>query len=79
MAHETKDQAGSHQMDQMGDKARQMARSAASSSHDAAEHYVTEPASDLIGLAKDYLKEKPDIAAMWCFGIGFIVGWKLKP
>ncbi len=29
-------------------------------------------------LAKQYVKDKPDIAAMWCFGLGVIVGWKLR-
>jgi hypothetical protein len=24
-------------------------------------------------------REKPEVAALWCFGIGFILGWKLKP
>jgi ElaB/YqjD/DUF883 family membrane-anchored ribosome-binding protein len=44
-----------------------------------AEHFVTEPAKDLLSLAKDYAREKPDVAACWCFAIGVIVGWKLKP
>lgn len=26
-----------------------------------------------------YAKERPDVLAMWCFGLGFVVGWKLKP
>ena len=34
---------------------------------------------DLIEYLKDYAREKPEVAALWCFGIGFIVGWKLKP
>lgn len=37
------------------------------------------PSKDLVKYIRDYAKEKPDAAALWCFGIGFVVGWKLKP
>ncbi|WP_283432926.1 hypothetical protein [Neorhodopirellula lusitana] len=59
--------------------ANRVAHSAAEATQDCAEYYVSEPAKDLFGLAKDYAKEKPDVAAMWAFGLGVIVGWKLKP
>ncbi len=26
-----------------------------------------------------YARQNPDVAALWCFGIGFVLGWKLKP
>lgn len=42
-------------------------------------HFVNEPAQDMLSMLRDYAHEKPDIAAMWCFGIGVIVGWKLHP
>ncbi|NND96122.1 MAG: hypothetical protein HKN47_02195 [Pirellulaceae bacterium] len=45
----------------------------------ATEHYVTEPAKDLVSLAKSYAKDKPEVAAVWAFGLGVIVGWKIKP
>ena len=38
-----------------------------------------ELARDLVDYLKEYAKEKPEVAALWCFGIGFILGWKLKP
>ncbi len=41
-------------------------------------HYVTEPAKDIFGRLSEYAHEKPDVAAMWCFGLGLIVGWKLR-
>lgn len=28
---------------------------------------------------KEYARERPEVVALWCFGIGFILGWKLKP
>jgi hypothetical protein len=34
---------------------------------------------DLVEYLKEYAREKPEVAALWCFGIGFILGWKLKP
>ena len=37
------------------------------------------PAQDLVEYAKTYAREKPDVFALWCFGIGFVLGWKLKP
>ena len=55
-----------------------VADSAASSMRDAGSHYVAEPAKDLLGLLSDYAKEKPDVAAMWAFGLGIMIGWKLR-
>lgn len=55
------------------------AHSAADRGQEAARHYLREPAADIVSLLRDYAREKPDVAAIWCFGIGLIVGWKLKP
>ena len=57
------------------------------SSKRAAERAVDEsPLGDKIELGRDmldylreYAREKPEVAALWCLGIGFILGWKLKP
>jgi len=37
------------------------------------------PGKDLAEYFKAYAKEKPEVVALWCFGVGFILGWKLKP
>ena len=37
-----------------------------------------QPSKDLVEYLKDYARDKPEVAALWCFGIGFVVGWKLK-
>lgn len=37
------------------------------------------PADDIVAYLKDYARENPEAAALWCFGIGFVLGWKLKP
>lgn len=34
---------------------------------------------DLVEYLREYAREKPEVAALWCLGIGFILGWKLKP
>jgi ElaB/YqjD/DUF883 family membrane-anchored ribosome-binding protein len=28
---------------------------------------------------KQFCQENPGTAAAWCFGIGFVLGWRLKP
>jgi hypothetical protein len=38
-----------------------------------------EVAKDVVEYLKEYAREKPEVAALWCLGIGFILGWKLKP
>jgi hypothetical protein len=38
-----------------------------------------QPAQDIIEYLKGYARERPEVAALWCFGIGFVLGWKLKP
>jgi hypothetical protein len=37
------------------------------------------PSEDIVDYLKCYARERPEVAALWCFGIGFILGWKLKP
>ncbi|MBW3541182.1 MAG: hypothetical protein KY476_13015 [Planctomycetes bacterium] len=42
-------------------------------------HSDKSPGRDLVEYLKGYAREKPEMAALWCFGIGFVVGWRLKP
>lgn len=37
------------------------------------------PMDDLLEYFKEYTRERPEVVALWCFGIGFVLGWKLKP
>jgi hypothetical protein len=37
------------------------------------------PSQDLVQYLREYARERPEVAALWCFGIGFVLGWKLKP
>ena len=41
----------------------------------------TDPAElgrDVVQYLREYARENPETAALWCFGIGFVLGWKLK-
>jgi hypothetical protein len=55
------------------------ARGSASPPSQTHSHEQHDIGRDLIEYLKDYAREKPEVAALWCFGIGFILGWKLKP
>lgn len=37
------------------------------------------PSRDVVGYFRQYAREKPEVVALWCLGIGFVLGWKLKP
>ncbi len=36
-------------------------------------------ASDLVDKIKDYARDQPISFGLWAVGIGFVLGWKLKP
>ena len=40
---------------------------------------LSETANDAIECFQHYAKERPDVVAMACLGVGFVLGWKLKP
>lgn len=72
-------QSSSDAMKIAGEKMATVASSAAETAKEYGKHYVGEPTKDIVSLLQDYAKNKPEVAAMWCFGIGFFVGWKLRP
>ena len=37
------------------------------------------PATDLVEYFRQYARQRPEVVALWCLGIGFVLGWKLKP
>lgn len=37
------------------------------------------PTQDVVDYVREYARQKPDVAALWCFGLGIVVGWKIKP
>lgn len=34
---------------------------------------------DVVQYVTDYARDNPGYAALWCVGVGFVLGWKLKP
>ena len=36
------------------------------------------PCSDVVEYCRQYARERPEVVALWCLGIGFVLGWKLK-
>jgi hypothetical protein len=36
------------------------------------------PSNDLVGYFRHYARKKPEVVALWCLGIGFVLGWKMK-
>jgi hypothetical protein len=40
---------------------------------------ASEMGRDLMEYFREYARENPETTALWCLGIGFILGWKLKP
>jgi hypothetical protein len=37
------------------------------------------PGEAALEFIQHYSRERPEVVAMWAFGIGFVLGWKLKP
>ena len=38
----------------------------------------SEMGRDIVQYLREYARENPESAALWCFGIGFVLGWKMK-
>jgi len=38
-----------------------------------------QPLEDMIEYLREYARERPEVVALTCFCIGFVLGWKLKP
>ena len=36
-------------------------------------------AEEAIEYVRNYVRSNPESAALWALGIGFVLGWKLKP
>jgi hypothetical protein len=36
------------------------------------------PSSELVEAVRQYAHKRPKVVALWCLGIGFVLGWKLK-
>lgn len=38
-----------------------------------------DPFTDMVEYVDEYARREPMQVALWCLGIGFVLGWKLKP
>ena len=45
----------------------------------AIEPTVADIAVDVSETLSAYARKRPEVVAMWSFGIGFVLAWKLKP
>lgn len=36
-------------------------------------------AHDVLACFREYAGQRPEVVALWSFGLGFVLGWKLKP
>lgn len=39
----------------------------------------SQPVHDVIESTRNYIRANPEAAALWAFGIGFVLAWKIKP
>jgi hypothetical protein len=37
------------------------------------------PFDDFLAYLREYTRERPEVVALACFTIGFVLGWRLKP
>jgi hypothetical protein len=56
-------------------QSRAASNSRSSQAHLPADANAGEAALDYFTL---YAREKPEVVAMWAFGLGFVLGWKLR-
>jgi hypothetical protein len=41
--------------------------------------FAMRPFDDFLSYLREYARERPEVMALTCFSIGFVLGWKLKP
>ncbi len=65
------------EIDKMSDKQRIFATPTVSGLHQPGQ--PLKPVHDVSEYMREYAREKPEVVALWCLGIGIVLGWKLKP
>ncbi len=43
------------------------------------DEYQLHPLDDALAYFREYSRERPEVVALACFCVGFVLGWKLKP
>lgn len=41
--------------------------------------YNLRPVDDFLAYLREYTRERPEVVALTCFCVGFVLGWRLKP
>jgi len=41
--------------------------------------YNLRPVDDVLAYLREYTRERPEVVALTCFCVGFVLGWRLKP
>jgi len=41
--------------------------------------YNLRPVDDFLAYLREYARERPEVVALSCFCVGFMLGWRLKP
>jgi len=41
--------------------------------------YSLRPLDDFFAYLREYTRERPEVVALTCFCVGFVLGWRLKP
>jgi hypothetical protein len=67
-------QRGNQQRSQQGGQFSKMAQGEGDQAQQ-----MGELGTDVVNYLTEYTKQNPGYAALWCLGIGFVLGWKLKP
>jgi len=47
--------------------------------HGGREGHQLNPLDDTLSYFREYARERPEVVALTCFCVGFVLGWKLKP
>ncbi|RIK88577.1 MAG: hypothetical protein DCC67_00570 [Planctomycetota bacterium] len=45
--------------------------------HRSAESQIS--GQQIVDALRQYARERPETVALWAFGLGFVLGWRLKP
>lgn len=65
----------------MPDTTRQKKQSRSTANNRAPQRHVATDASAgeaALDYFTEYARERPEVVAMWAFGLGFVLGWKLR-
>jgi hypothetical protein len=66
-------------MNQQHSRIRRESANAAESQSECEPQSMQEAADEMLALLRKYARQRPEMVALACLGVGFILGWRLKP